>query len=114
MNLPMTPPPPPTPLEPGPAAKSPPPPIYAQGGSHISDTRLADLASQFEALRARLQAVEGKLAEQENQLNQLARSGNPDQRQMRDQIIALQRDLAAAQERLARLEGGRRCRHPPG
>ncbi len=101
------PPPPPTPIEPGPAAKSPPLPVYAQGGSHISDTRLADLASQFEALRARLQTVEGKMAEQENQLNQLARSGNPDQRQMQDQIIALQRDLAAAQERLTRLEGGR-------
>jgi tol-pal system protein YbgF len=98
--------PPPTTIEPGPAAKLPSPPVYAQGGSRISDTRLADLASQFEALRARLQAVEGKLAEQENQLNQLTRSGSPDQRQMRDQIVALQRDLAAAQERLNRLEGG--------
>ena len=73
---------------------------------------MADLASQFEALRARLQVVEGKLAEQENQLNQLARSGNPDQRQMRDQITALQRDLAAAQERLARLESGRASSSP--
>jgi tol-pal system protein YbgF len=100
------PPPPPTPIEPGPAAKLP-PPVYAPGGSHISDTRLADLASQFEALRVRLQSVEGKLAEQENQLNQLSRSGSPDQRQLRDQIVGLQRDLAAAQERLNRLEGGR-------
>ena len=98
---------PPTPLEPGPAAKTPAAPVYSPGGSHVSDTRLADLASQFEALRSRLQVVEGKLAEQENQLNQLARAGNPDQRQMRDQIVALQRDLAATQERLARLEGGR-------
>ena len=98
---------PPTPIEPGPAAKTPAAPVYAPGRSQVSDTRLADLASQFEALRTRLQAVEGKLAEQENLLNQLARSGNPDQRQMREQIVALQRDLAAAQERLARLESGR-------
>ncbi len=103
---------PPTPLEPGPAAKTPAAPVYAPSGSHVSDTRLADLASQFEALRARLQAVEGKLAEQENQLNQLAHAGNPDQRQMREQIVALQRDLAAAQERLARLESGRTAASP--
>jgi tol-pal system protein YbgF len=103
---------PPTPLEPGPAAKTPAAPVYAPSGSHVSDTRLADLASQFEALRARLQVVEGKLAEQENQLNQLARAGNPDQRQMREQIVALQRDLAAAQERLVRLESGRLAASP--
>ncbi len=98
---------PPTPLEPGPVVKSTPAPVYTGGGSSVSDTRLADLASQFEALRTRLQFVEGKLAEQENQLNQLSRSGSPEQRGMRDQIIALQRDLAATQERLSRLEGGR-------
>jgi len=98
---------PPTPLEPGPVVKTAPAPVYTGGGSGVSDTRLADLASQFEALRARLQVLEGKLAEQENQLNQLTRSGNPDQRGMRDQLTALQRDLAAAQERLTRLESGR-------
>jgi tol-pal system protein YbgF len=101
------PPSPPTPLEPGSVAKTSQGPVHSSGGSSVSDTRLADLASQFEALRARLQVVEGKLAEQENQLNQLTRSGNPDQRGMRDQLTALQRDLAAAQERLARLESGR-------
>jgi tol-pal system protein YbgF len=50
--------------------------------------------------------VEGKLAEQEHQLSQLDRSGNPEQTQMRNRLITLERDLAAAQERLARLEGG--------
>ena len=100
------PPPPPIPVAPAPVVKTAPAPTYTGGGS-VSDTRLADLASQFEALRARLQVVEGKLAEQENQLNQLSRSGNPEQRGLRDQLTALQRDLAATQERLARLESGR-------
>jgi tol-pal system protein YbgF len=99
--------PPPAPLESGPATNPVPRQAYASGGSNVSDTRLADLASQFEALRARLQVVEGKLAEQENQLNQLAKSGNPQQVQMQDKLTGLQRDLAAAQERLARLEGQR-------
>jgi tol-pal system protein YbgF len=107
MDLAYEPPTPPTPLAPGPADKPAPAPVYTTGSSNVSDTRLADLASQFEALRARLQIVEGKLAEQEHQLNQLARSGNPEQTQMRDRLIALERNLAAAQERLARLEGGR-------
>ena len=98
--------PPPTPLEPGPGTKPAPQTVYAPSGSTVSDTRLADLASQFEALRARLQVVEGKLAEQENQLNQWSRSGNPQETQMREKLTALERDLAAAQERLARLEGG--------
>lgn len=97
--------PPPAPLEPAPAAAPAPRPAYASGGSNPADARLADLASQFEALRARLQAVEGKLAEQENQLQQLARSGNPQQAQLQDKVTALQRDLAAAQERLSRQEG---------
>ncbi len=100
------PPPSPTPLEPGPVAKSAPMPLYPTGSSNVADSRLADLASQFEALRARLQVVEGKLAEQENQLNQLSRSGNPEQAQMRDRLLALERNLAATQERLARFEGG--------
>jgi tol-pal system protein YbgF len=100
------PPPAPTPLEPGPVAKPAPMPVYTTGSSYVSDSRLADLASQFEALRARLQVVEGKLAEQENQLNQLSRSGNPEQAQMRDRLLALERNLAATQERLARFEGG--------
>jgi tol-pal system protein YbgF len=51
--------------------------------------------------------MEGKLAEQENQLNQWSRSGNPQETQMREKLTALERDLAAAQERLARLESGR-------
>ncbi len=101
------PPPLPAPLDPGPVAKPAPQMVYAPGGSNVSDTRLADLASQFEALRARLQVVEGKLAEQENQMHQLTQSGNPQQAQMRDKLTGLERDLAAAQERLARLEGQR-------
>jgi tol-pal system protein YbgF len=103
----LEPPLPPTPLEPGPGTKPAPQTVYAPSGSTVSDTRLADLASQFEALRARLQVVEGKLAEQENQLNQWSRSGTPQEIQMREKLTALERDLAAAQERLARLEGGR-------
>ena len=103
----LEPPLPPTPLEPGPGTKPAPQTFYAPSGSTVSDTRLADLASQFEALRARLQVVEGKLAEQENQLNQWSRSGTPQEIQMREKLTALERDLAAAQERLARLEGGR-------
>ncbi len=101
------PPPLPAPLEPSPAIKPTPRQAYAPGGSNVTDTRLADLASQFEAMRARLQAVEGKLAEQENQLNQLVRSGNPEQAQMRERLTNLERELAATKERLARLEGQR-------
>ncbi len=107
MNLAYDPPPPPTPIEPGPAAKPSPAPLAAASSTQTSDSRLADLASQFEALRTRLQVVEGKLAEQEHHLTQLTQSGTPQQSQLRDRIIALERDLAAAQERLARLEGGR-------
>ncbi len=98
---------PPTPMVPGPADKPAPAPVYTTGSANVSDSRLADLASQFEALRARLQVVEGKLAEQEHQLSQLASSSNPEQTRSRDRFIALERDLAAVQERLARLESGR-------
>ena len=98
---------PPTPLEPGPVAKPAATPASAARSSTASDTRLADLANQLEALRTRLQVVEGKLAEQENQLNQWRQSGPPQQSQLRDRLTALERDLAAAQERLARLESGR-------
>jgi tol-pal system protein YbgF len=98
---------PPTPLEPGPATKTATTPVSASRSATVADTRLADLASQFEALRSRLQIVEGKLAEQENQLNQWRQSGPPQQSQLRDHLTSLERDLAATQERLARLESGR-------
>jgi tol-pal system protein YbgF len=97
----------PTPIVPGPGAKPAPAPLYPTVTTTAPDSRLADLASQVEALRARLQIVEGKLAEQEQQLNQLQTSGNPEQARMRDRLITLERNLAATQERLARLEGGR-------
>jgi tol-pal system protein YbgF len=104
--------PPPTPLEPGPGSRPAPAPLYGSSSSQATDTRLADLASQFEALRARLQVVEGKLAEQEHLLNQLSRSGNPEQTQMRDRLLAVERELAAAQERLARIDSGRAASAP--
>jgi len=82
------------------------------GPAPVVDSRLADLASQVEALRVRLQALEGKLAEQEHQLQQLGQTGGPQQVQTRDRLLALERDLAAVQERLARLEGQRTAPAP--
>ncbi len=52
-------PPPPAPLPP---LAAPSPGIPASGPTPVLDSRLADLANQVEALRVRLQAVEGKLA----------------------------------------------------
>lgn len=97
---------------PGAAPASPPLPVASPPAARTPDARLADLASQVEALRARLQAVEGKLAEQEHTLQQLNQAGTPQQGQMRDRILALERDLAAAQERLAQLEGRRAASAP--
>jgi tol-pal system protein YbgF len=93
--------------DPNAATKPAPRQMYTSGGSNVTDTRLADLASQIEVMRARLQTVEGKLAEQENQLNQSAKSGNPAQTQIREKLTGLERDQAIMQERLARLEGQR-------
>ena len=87
-------------------------PVSAPAGAYAPDARLADLASQVEALRARLQVVEGKLAEQEHALQQFNQAGTPQQGQMRDRMLALERDLAAAQERLAQLEGKRPASAP--
>jgi len=96
--------PPPAPLEPVPPLKTAPVPGPAPSGTPLPDSRLADLASQVEALRVRLQALEGKLAEQEHQLQQWQQTGGPQQSQTRDRLVGLERDLAAVQERLARME----------
>lgn len=97
-----------------PPATPPPPPVTAPAapsasasGSSTMDSRLADLANQVEAMRVRLQAAEGKLAEQDHQLQQFSQTGGPQQSQTRNRLLSLERDLAAVQERLARLEGQR-------
>uniref|UniRef100_UPI00404A712A tol-pal system protein YbgF n=1 Tax=Desulfobacca sp. TaxID=2067990 RepID=UPI00404A712A len=100
-------PPPPAAMEPVPPLGSAPVPSPGLGATPVPDSRLADLASQVETLRVRLQAVEGKLAEQEHQLQQWQQTGGPQQSQTRDRLLALERELAAVQERLVRLEGQR-------
>jgi tol-pal system protein YbgF len=101
--------PPPAPLPPlPPLGQTAPPP----GPAPVVDSRLADLASQVEALRVRLQALEGKLAEQEHHLQQWSQTGGPQQSQTRDRLLGLERDLAAVQERVARLEGARAAPTP--
>lgn len=104
---------PPTAVEPTPAAKAGSPPASASRSTPPADARLADLASQLEALRTRLQALEGRLAEQEYQLNQWRQAGSPQQTQLQDRITTLERSLAAAQDRLARLESARSAPAPP-
>ncbi len=104
--------PPPAPLEPLPPLRANPSSGAISGGAPVLDSRLADLASQVEALRVRLQAVEGKLAEQEHQLQQWSQTGGPQQSQTRERLVGLERDLAAVQERLARLEGQRAAPAP--
>lgn len=104
-------------FEPPPATPlpAPRPPLGSGANSTPStfDTRLADLASQVEALRVRVQALEGKAAEQDHQLQQFSQSGGPQQAQTRDRLVAVERDLAAVQERLNRLEGQRVASEPP-
>ncbi|WP_449245143.1 tetratricopeptide repeat protein [Desulfobacca acetoxidans] len=100
--------PPPQPLpDPEPKAQPIIRPTSNPGSSNPIDARLAELASQFEVIRTRVQVLEGKLAEQEHQLNQLIKSGNPQQAQMQEKLSGLERELAATQERLAQVEGQR-------
>ncbi len=104
--------PPPTPSQPVPPLQAAPAPVAPPGSGPVIDSRLADLASQMEALRTRLQAVEGRLAEQEHQWQQWQQTGGPQQSQTRERVLGLERDLAALQERLARLEGARSAPAP--
>lgn len=96
-----------TPPAPAPSLQASPAPGVASAGAPVVDSRLADLASQVEALRVRLQTVEGKLAETEQQLQQITQTGGPQQSQTRDRLLSVERGIAAVQERLARLEGQR-------
>ncbi len=104
---------PPPPVEPPLPAPRAPLASSSGGTTPTFDTRLADLASQVEALRVRVQALEGKVAEQEHQLQQFSQSGGPQQAQTRDRLVAVERELAAVQERLNRLEGQRVAPAPP-
>lgn len=84
-------------------------PVYAAASmpaAPVTDSRLADLASQVEALTARLQAVEGKQAELEYQLNRLQQGTTPGQIQLQERVGSLEREVAALQEQVM-AAGGR-------
>jgi tol-pal system protein YbgF len=78
-------------------------PVY-KGSQSSADTRLAELASQMEGMRFKLQALEGRMEEFQYQLRQLQEGEGGKKGQTQEKIANLERSLFALQDRLAQLE----------
>jgi tol-pal system protein YbgF len=83
-----------------------------KGSQPAADSRLAELASQMEGMRFKVQAIEGKLEELQYQLRQIQEAEGGKKGQTQEKLANIERSLLALQDRLAQLESQRLAAPP--